>query len=62
MDDDDEIGLLEKEEKNKKWKNSKIGKTQFWISASILIFSYLQVYALIASLGMFLFQNIDYTM
>ena len=52
MKEDDEVGLLEKDETPKRnWKNSKIGVLQFWTSASILIFSYLQVYALIGSLG-----------
>ena len=60
MAEDDEVGLLEKDKTpKKKWKNSKIGVFQFWTSAAILIFSYLQVYALIGSLGM-VFNNFFY--
>ena len=43
--------LLENSERKTKWKNSRTGLIQFWTVTILTIINYVQVYALIASLG-----------
>ena len=50
-DDDEEILLLDAETPRTKWKNTKIGLFHVWSAAILILISYIQVYALIGSLG-----------
>ena len=58
MDDEDDVLLLDEDNKEKKtWRHSRIGLFSFWSIVLFVLISYAQIYAMIGSLGLLLKQS-----